>query len=486
MSDSHHHSERDAEPAGTERLSGRVLIAVIAAGLTTFAGIVVETSMNITFPTLMAEFEVSTEVVQWMTTGYLLVVATMVPLSSVLVRRFTTRSLFVTAVVLFAAGVVMDAVAPDYAVLLAGRLVQGVGTGIALPLMFNIILHSVPPARLGMMMGVGTAVTAVGPAVGPTFGGVVVSALGWRWIFWILLPVLLVSLLLGLWAIRQGRPTERVGIDVSSVLALAVTFTALVYGLNQAASEGWTSWRTLGPLAVGLIAGALFVLRSRRIAQPLIRLDVFSSVGFRWAVAALFLLQFITLGLSYLLPNQIQDVLGFTALVAGLLVLPGAVVGAIMSPLGGRLLDKLGPTRPVAAGYLAALTALVAFAIVSRSMGAVVIIVIYVAYMLGNGLVAGNTLTLGVRATAGDLSTDANAALNTVQQVAGAFGTAIVTTIVATSQGAFTAGDGDAYVEATRTGTWHAYIALAICGALALASAIGMLRASRSSVPESS
>lgn len=467
------------------RLSKRVMAAIIAAGLTTFSGIVVETAMNITFPTLMAEFGVSTKVVQWITTGYLLVVASMVPLSSVLVRRFRIRSLFVTATVLFTVGVVIDAIAPNYGVLLLGRLVQGVGTGIALPLMFNIIISTVPPARLGMMMGVGTAVTAIGPAVGPTFGGIVVSALGWRWIFWLLVPVMLTSLLLGLWAIRQVKPTERVKFDVLSVLVLAVTFTALVYGLNQAAGEGWASWWTLGPLTIGLAAGVLFVHRSQHIEQPLIRLDVFASPGFCWAVAGLFLLQFITLGLSYLLPNQVQDVLGLTAMSAGLIVLPGAVVGAIMSPLGGRLLDRFGATRPVLTGYLAVLIALIALTIISRLMGTLCILAIYIAYMLGNGLIAGNTLTLGVRAVANDLSTDANAALNTVQQVAGAFGTAIATTIVAISQGMLTLNDGEAYVEATRTGMWHAYIALFVCGIFSLVSAFNMLRAGRGITSES-
>lgn len=465
--------------AASGGLGGRVLAAVVAPGLTTFAGIVVETAMNIAFPTLMSDFSVSTEVVQWMTTGYLLVVATMVPMSSVLVRRFALRSLFVAAAALFTVGLLVDALAPTYPVLLAGRLVQGVGTGIALPLMFNIILRSVPPAQLGLMMGVGTAVTAVGPAIGPTFGGIVVSSLGWRWIFGLLVPVLVVSLLLGLWAIRQSRPTERVGIDAWSVVALAITFTALVYGINQAATAGWTGLATLGPVALGLVAGALFVWRSRRVDDPLIRLEVFGSAGFRFAIGALFMVQFMTLGLSYLLPNQAQDVLGFTALVAGLLVLPGAVVGAVMSPLGGRLLDRLGPRRPVLTGYVVVLAALVVFTAVARSMGAAVIVALWIVYMVGNGLIAGNTLTLGVQAASQDLSTDANAALNTVQQVAGAFGTAIVTTIVATSQGTLTAGDGEAYVAATRTGAWHGYLALAICGVLALASATGMVRARR-------
>lgn len=474
--DEHHHETEGLSP---DRLSGRVLTAVIAPGLTAFAGIVVETSMNIAFPTLMSDFSVSTEVIQWMTTGYLLVVASMVPMSSVLARRFTLRSLFVTATALFTVGVVVDALAPTFAVLLAGRLVQGVGTGIALPLMFNIVLRSVPLAQLGLMMGVGTAVTAVGPAVGPTYGGLVVSALGWRWVFWLLVPVLLVSLSLGAWAIRQDRPTERVGLDATSVVLLAGTFTALVYGINQAASQGWLSLAVLGPVALGLVLGALFVLRSRRLDQPLIRLHVFRSRGFQLAATSLLLLQLVTLGLSYLLPNQAQDVLGCTALVAGLLMLPGAAVGAAMSPVGGRLFDRLGPARPILTGCAIVIAGLVALSLVSRSMGAGVLLGLYVVYMVGMGLVAGNTLALGASSVDEAHSSDANAALNMVQQVAGAFGTAIVTTIVATSQGSLTAADGAAYVAATRTGLWHGYIAVTVCGVLAAAAATGMVRARR-------
>ena len=129
-----------------KKLNGKVILAILAAGIMAFAGIVVETAMNITFPTLMAEFGVGISTVQWMTTGYLLVVAVIIPISSFFKRRFKTKNLFLVAVLLFSAGVLIDALAPTFPILLLGRIIQGCGTGIALPLMFNIILDEIPTA----------------------------------------------------------------------------------------------------------------------------------------------------------------------------------------------------------------------------------------------------------------------------------------------------------------------------------------------------
>lgn len=174
--------------------------------------------MNITFPTLMKEFNIATNTVQWMTTLYLLVVAAMVPLSATLKRRFKMRHLFLVAISLFIAGVVLDGLAPAFWVLLLGRGIQGLGTGIALPLTFNIILEQVPPSKTGMMMGVGTMITGVAPALGPTFGGLVVSAMLWRYIFAFLLPVLLITLILGLICITQkSRPRLQKSINSALV-----------------------------------------------------------------------------------------------------------------------------------------------------------------------------------------------------------------------------------------------------------------------------
>lgn len=193
-------TDKQAEFSANERIPGKVYAAVIATGILSFSGVIVETSMNIAFPTLMREFGVSTNIVQWMTSIYLLTLSIVVPLSANLKARFATKSLFLTAAAFFMAGLLTDALAPIFPVLLFGRVLQGVGTGLALPLMYNIIIEQVPLAKRGSMMGGANVITGIAPAVGPTFGGIVISTLGWRWVFWILLPLLLVSLFLGIWA----------------------------------------------------------------------------------------------------------------------------------------------------------------------------------------------------------------------------------------------------------------------------------------------
>ena len=184
------------------KIDRKLIFSIIAAGIMSFSGVVVETAMNVTFPTLMKEFQVSTSTVQWITTGYLLILAVIIPASSWLKRRFRTRCLFLTANILFIAGTILCASASTFALLLLGRLVQGVGTGVALPLMFNIVLEQAPYDKMGVMMGIASLITAVAPAVGPSLGGMIVNLLGWRMIFIVLLPLLVLSLCFGLTSIR--------------------------------------------------------------------------------------------------------------------------------------------------------------------------------------------------------------------------------------------------------------------------------------------
>lgn len=164
-------TDKQAEFSANERIPGKVYAAVIATGILSFSGVIVETSMNIAFPTLMREFGVSTNIVQWMTSIYLLTLSIVVPLSANLKARFATKSLFLTAAAFFMAGLLTDALAPVFPVLLFGRVLQGVGTGLALPLMYNIIIEQVPLAKRGSMMGGANVITGIAPAVGPTFGG---------------------------------------------------------------------------------------------------------------------------------------------------------------------------------------------------------------------------------------------------------------------------------------------------------------------------
>lgn len=255
-----------------ERISSKVFAAVIATGLMSFSGVLVETSMNIAFPTLMRDFNVSTNVVQWMTSIYLLAVSIIVPISAALKSSYKTKSLFLTANFLFLLGLIVDATAPIFPVLLLGRVIQGIGTGIALPLMFNIILEQVPKGKVGTMMGVGSMITGITPALGPTFGGIVLQALNWRWVFWFLIPLIIISLLLGIWGIEQKSAVKKVKIDRLSFIIIAIFFIGMLVGFSNLGTGQLGA--TAIPILIALLALALLIWRSNRIKMPILDLKL--------------------------------------------------------------------------------------------------------------------------------------------------------------------------------------------------------------------
>ncbi|MFC6273992.1 DHA2 family efflux MFS transporter permease subunit [Levilactobacillus tangyuanensis] len=448
----------------TEKISPRVVGAVLATGLMSLSGVIVETAMNITFPTLMRQFHVTTGTVQWMTTLYLLIVACIVPVSSYLKRRFRLRQLFVVANLLFIVGLAVDACATSFPWLLAGRAIQGFGTGIALPLMFNIILEQVPLSRIGMMTGIGTLITAVGPAIGPTYGGILVTHLNWRYIFWILLPFLVISFFVGVLTIKQVAPTTKERFDWLSMLEVVVTFTGLIFGFSSLSDQPLLSWSVGGSIIIGLLGLLAFVHRSQHESQPLIHLAAVKNRPFAWHLSAFFLMQITALGLSFVLPNYLQLVNQQTAFTAGLVVLPGALIGAAFSPIGGQILDRFGAKKPIALGLSLVVVMLLIMATFARSLSVVAILGLYLGYMVGVGLAFGNIMTAGLKYLSADLKADGNALMNAMQQFAGAMGTAIVSAIVATSQ----AGHVGSTMTKTAVGSQWALVVLLIAGTFSL------------------
>ncbi len=224
-------SQNSAQPF-ERRADLRFFLSILAAGLLSFTGVVIETAMNITFPTLMQEFSITTSTVQWITTGYLLVLAIVIPTSGYLKNRFPMKRLFLTANLLFLTGTVLDATAASFIHLLCGRLLQGASTGIALPLMFLIVMEQAPLNKMGLMMGASMLVCALAPAVGPSVGGYIVTSFGWRMIFVTLIPVLLFSLLAGTYAIRQSSPYGPRHFDFPGLFLLAVAFTSFLLAIS--------------------------------------------------------------------------------------------------------------------------------------------------------------------------------------------------------------------------------------------------------------
>ena len=256
--------------------------------------------------------------------------------------------------IFYISGILCGFAAPTFMLLLLGRILEGIGTGLALPLMFNIITEQAPLKNMGVMMGIGMLVTAVAPAVGPSAGGWIAEHLGWRMIFAGLLPFLIVAFVLGISSIQQSHETEVISFDVFGWLLLTVSFIALIFVIDESGAFGLLSIPVLLAMVIFVGSLALFVRHENSFKYqeqseaspkiPIINLEAFSEKGFVLSLFAIVALQFIILGQSYLLPNFSQLVLGAGATAAGAQMLPGCAIGAVMAPISGQILDKLGAT----------------------------------------------------------------------------------------------------------------------------------------------
>ncbi|KRK80946.1 DHA2 family efflux MFS transporter permease subunit [Companilactobacillus nodensis] len=441
------------------QLNSKLILSIIATGLLSFCGVVIETATNVTFPILMKEFSVSTSAVQWMTTGYLLIASIMMPLSAFLKKRFTSKKLFATAAILFITGLTLDVTAPNFIQLVSGRVVQGVGAGIALPLMFNIILEQAPIDKIVFLMGLGTLVTAIAPAIGPTYGGLIVDAYGWRGIFLFLIPVVVLALVLGLISIQQVTKPASTSLDITGLFYIAVTFIGIIIGFSNLSSITTNPFGFYIPFIIGIIALVLFLKHSATTKKPLLNLQVFQNKSFSLHLGAYFLIQLEALGISFILPNYIQLVNHQTALAAGLIVLPGAALGAVLAPLSGTIYDKLGARKPIMFGITLQIISMIMFFALGKNLNTIEILIIYIILMIGMGSVMGNTMTNALQQLDNDQNADGNGMFNTVQQFAGAVGTSIVSTVIAFSQNA---NNGLNYSAKTAIGAQHSFLMLLI------------------------
>ena len=434
----------------------RLFLSVLAAGLLSFTGVVIETAMNVTFPTLMKEFSVSISTVQWITTGYLLMLSLVIPASAFLKKRFSAKRIFITANLIFSAGTIMGYWSPSFSVLLLGRLLQGAGTGLALPLMFNIVMEQAPLEKIGFMMGAATLTIAMAPAIGPSVGGWIVQDFGWRMIFVALLPVLVFSLACGASSIRQSSVIQKTKFPLLTYLWLAVGFSCFILASSFAGEWGWSDVRVLGLFAVSIACLFVFARISVYDLQPLIHLQVFCIPAFSLCVSGLLLLQFICLGLGFLIPNYAQIVLTENAFVSGCILLPGCLLGALLAPVSGKLLDRFGARRPLMAGCAFVCLAMTGFHLTLSEASVPLMAAIYAIFTLGQGFTSGNTLVAGLSALPAELKADGNAVFNTLQQLAGAIGTAIVAAVVSMPRSQFP----DNLEAATAMGSHYAFMLL--------------------------
>lgn len=414
-----------------EKLTIKQLFAILAAGLFSFCGVLIETATNITFPTLMNEFHISTSLVQWMTTGNLLMMGIMIPISSYLKRRFQTKKLFLVAGFLFSIGLIIDIFAQQFSLLLIGRLIQGAGVGIALPMMYNIILEESPQRLLGLMMGCGSFVTAAAPAIGPTFGGIMTQYFTWRYIFICVLPIIVLASFIGYLCMREQKINVHEKFDILSFIAVAFAFITLIMGfsnLNQVVDH---LVFVLCCFIIGISSLYYFTKRQLHSKNPLIHLDIFNHKSFTFHTLAIMFLQMTTLGYGLLLPTFVQIVLKQPATDAGVILLPGAIVGALFAPVGGLILDRFGAKKPIILGICCSFISTICFLFLFDKLTYQLCMILYFIYSLGIGLIVGNTMTCAMSHLPTNLQADGNATLQTLMQLSGGIGTSITAAILA-------------------------------------------------------
>lgn len=418
------------------RLDKRVLVSVIATGLMTFTGVCAETAMNVIFPTLMKEFDITTSMVQWVTTINLLMLAIAIPTSSWLKKRFLTRHLFAASVLLFLLGTLCGLWSPNFPVLILGRMLQGIGTGIAMPMMSNIILEQVPFNRTATIMGVATLTIALGPALGPAIGGLIVSVANWRMIFACMLPFIIVAAIGGLTCIYQSSSLEKQSFDVKGFLMLAICFVCILVPLSNISHWGVGNPLIWAMLVVAVVLLVLFKRHCDKHAAPLLNLTILRTPAFTFSLIALLLCQFFTLARGFMIPNYFQLANGESAFLAGCIILPACLIGAISNPFSGRLYDQIGPKIPITVGFLLILFEIGLEMLFMCHVSAYVMMGIAIIYCLGQSLSTGNTTTFALRNLPDARTADGTAIINTMQQLFGAIGTAVASTVVSFGQAA--------------------------------------------------
>lgn len=405
-----------------------ILISLLLAG---FIGMFNETALNVALSDLMNVLQITPSTAQWLTTAYLLTLGILVPISGMMLQWFTTRQLFIAALCFSIVGTFLAAVSPNFEFLLTARVVQAMGTALLLPLMFNTILIIIAPEKRGAAMGMIGLVIMVAPAIGPTIAGLLIESLSWHWIFWLSLPFLVIALVFGVLFMQNVTTVTKPKIDVLSILLSSLGFGGIVFGFSSAGEEaGWGSTKVIIAIIVGVVALLLFGLRQMRMKQPMINLRAFKYPMFSIGVAMVFICMMVILSSMLILPMYLQQGQGYTAFKAGLLLLPGGIINGLMSPIMGRLFDKYGPKWLVIPGLVIAASALWFFSGITLASTAVFVIVLHSTLMIGVSMVFMPAQTNGINQLPLELYPDGTAIMNTLQQVAGAIGTALAVSIM--------------------------------------------------------
>lgn len=444
-------------------LNRKQILMLVVLLFGTFVTVLNQTVVTPALPPIMAEMGIDAATAQWLTTGFTLVNAVMIPVTAFLTDKFSTKRLFIFSMLVFAAGSLAAGLAPNFPVLLGGRLLQAAGAGILMPMVMTVLMRTFPVERRGSAMGIFGLVIAFAPAIGPTLAGLVIDNLSWRDMFFVITAMAVIVVAVVPFVLDHEEPSNPdATLDRISVLQSTIGFGALLYGFSAIGSYGISIAAGVA-MAVGAVVLVFFFRRQLRMEEPMLQVRVLQGRKFLMGTIIGMLVQASLLAAGVLIPIYLQSLLGYSATVSGLVILPGAVLMGIMGPVAGRLFDKHGARvlSLIGMGLLTASTA--AFCFFGDSIDLGYLAFIYTVRMFSLTLVNMPITTWAMNSLDNSVINHGTSVNNTFRQVSGSLGTAILVSVYTLIAAGLTASGVDS-MHASITGINAAFaVSTALC-----------------------
>jgi len=416
----------------SENPNVKVAPIIVSLIIGAFFAVLNETLLNIALTTLMKEFNISLTSVQWMATGFMLVMGVVIPISALLLQWFTTRQMFLATMITFTIGTIICAAAPLFSVLLIGRFLQAVGTGLLIPIIFNTFLLIFPPHRRGAVMGIIGLVIMFAPAIGPTLSGIIVEHLGWRYLFITVIPFALFSILFAYKYLVNVSELTKPKIDIISIIFSTIGFGGVVFGFSSAGGEeaGFLAPIAYMPIIIGGISLILFSFRQFKLDEPILDLRVFKFPMYSLGVIMFIIIIMAMFASEIILPVFMQGPLALSAATAGLILLPGSLINGLLSPVMGHAFDKFGPRLLMIPGSILLSATLFIMMRLDMNTPSWVIVVSYILLMISIAAIMMPAETNGLNQLPKHLYPHGTAVMTTLQPVAGAIGVSVFISIM--------------------------------------------------------
>jgi EmrB/QacA subfamily drug resistance transporter len=406
----------------TDRKRTLIFINLIVSGI---ASSILSTAMTTALPSLVEYFGVSTASGQWVTSGYSLAMGMVMPLTAYLITKFPTRKLYISGISVFLVGLFLSLLASNFPVMMAGRVLQACGNGVLLSTAQVTILTIYPKEKKGTMMGTYGLATTAAPVIAPTIAGLMIDAFGWKSIFYLVLVVMLVSLVMACMVFENVLELQNKKFDTLSFVESIFAFGGVTLGIGNVSSYGLVSLETMIPLLVGIVGCICFAHRQFSLETPFLDLKILKNRQYATSVVASMVLYFTMMGSSVLMPLYVQTVMGRSAVTSGLVTLPGSLATALISPIAGKLFDKMGIRKIFILGSICLVLSNVCMCFINMDTPLVVASLFNIVRNVSIGALMMPLLTWGTSSVEPKKVADASSLLTSFRTVAGSIGSAV-------------------------------------------------------------